>query len=151
MITLGKTKISKIANSIVLVGLIVYALSKLGFLFAVEEVHKVNLNQDIINQMGGIKIQSDLDSFLSNYSRKIPSDKIRESLSLNYILNDNKQVNQIEILTSNDFSEETREAVLQLKQELQSYVDNQMLQEYLAENTVMYVNFTQEVIDNHFQ
>ncbi len=148
MITLGKTKISKIANSIVLVGLIIYALSKMGFLFSIEVVYKVDISQNIINQMGGIKIKNDIDTFIKDYSKNIPTTKMRESFLFNYILNEHRQVTQIEILTSNNFSAETRSVALQFEKDLQSYVDNQMLQEYLAGNTIMYVNFPQEVIQN---
>jgi len=146
-LTLGKTKFSKFANGIVLIGLIIYALSKLGLLFELEQVQKVNIRNEIISQMGAIKIKSDLDNYLHNYLNKIKPEEIRNAITVNYILNENSQVTEVEILSSNNSSKENTAALTKLKNNLERYVNNKMLQEYLSKNTIKQVTFNSLVIE----
>lgn len=148
MSVLGKTKVSKFLNAIVLIGLIIYALIKLGVSLDFEKVKKVNINNDIISHMGAVKIKSDLDIYLHDYINKIKSEEIRNAITVNYILNENKQVAEIELLIVNDSTQESSDVLLDLKKSLENYVDNVMLQEYLSENTIKQVTFNSLVTEN---
>ena len=147
-LTLGKTKFSKFANGIVLIGLIIYASTKLGVSFDVEQVQKVSIRNEIISQMGAIKIKGDLDNYLHNYLNKVKPEEIKNAITVNYVLNENSQVTEVEILSSNNSSKEATVILTKLKDNLEYYVNNTMLQEYLSKNTIKQVTFNSLVIEN---
>jgi len=149
-ITLGNTKFSKFLNSLVLIGILIYVAGKLGFSpdVAIETVKKVEIGNEIHLEMSKQEIESSLSYFFYNQSslNSIKPAEVRDSINIDYVLNEAGQVKTIELITTLT-TLDARNSVNKIHKELNGYVEGSMLQLHVAPKTIKHVTFSESVVE----